>query len=377
MRILHTADWHLGKLFYGVHLTGDQIRFFETEFLPLTRDLRPDLVVVAGDVFDRPVPSAEAVGLFGEILARLHETGARILLIPGNHDHRERLAFARELFARLRIHVAEEAEYLFDPLRMGRVSLTLAPHLTPLHLKELLRRRSLSGDILFSEPGDLWSMALAEAGAPEGTFRVFVGHLFVEGGQRGDSETDLWVGGEEALPASLFHRFHLVLLGHLHRHQQPAPGLYYAGSPYPLSFADTETPKGVLVFEVDPHRGSFSAEFVPLAPPREMRVLRGSFSDLLAHPPTQAYVKIVLEDETPVPQAFERLKRRFPGLLVLETPYLRGVSGGTLAGSEVGRTDPRALFAAFVREVAGRAPSSEEEKLFEEALQRLNEAPSP
>ena len=370
MRILHTADWHLGKLFYGIHLTEDQARFFETEFLPLVRDLRPDLVVVAGDIFDRPVPPAEAVSLLGEILTRLNESGATVVLIPGNHDSRERLAFARELLARLRIHVAVEEDLLFEPLRGEAISLYLAPYLTPLHLKEILERRGQLPESFSGGGEKLWELLLENLPPFEG-FRIFVGHLFVEGGKKGDSEVDLWVGGEEGLPAEIFRGFHLVLLGHLHQAQQPEEHIYYPGSPYPLSFSEAGVNKGVWLFEIDSASGRISPEFIPLAPPRELKIIRGLFQQILRESPSSAYVKVILEDETPVPQAFERLRKLFPQLLALETPNLRGPSERLLLPESTHHWNPRELLEIFIREVSGKAPSEEEQALFEEALRRL------
>ena len=372
MRILHTADWHLGKLFHGLHLTGDQARFFETEFLPLVRDLRPDLVVVAGDIFDRPVPPAEAVGLLGEILTGLHELGVTVALIPGNHDSRERLAFARELLARLRIHVAVEEEFLLTPLRWGQVSLYLAPHLTPLHLKEILERQGWLPETFSGEGARLWELLLRNLPPLKGP-RLFVGHLLVEGGRKGDSELELWVGGEEGLPGRIFRDFQLVLLGHLHQAQRPEENIYYAGSPFPLSFSEAEITKGVWLFELAPETGRASSEFIPLSPPWELKVIRGTFQEILREPPTSAYVKIILEDETPVPQAFERLRKLFPRLLVLETPNLWAPSGERLLPSTLRQWDTRELFEMFLREVGGRPPTDEERALLTEALRRLPE----
>ncbi|OAQ21881.1 exonuclease SbcCD subunit D [Thermosulfurimonas dismutans] len=368
MRILHTADWHLGKLFHGLHLTEDQALLFERELVPLVRDFKPDVVLVAGDIFDRPIPPAEAVSLLSEILTRLHETGTKIILLPGNHDSAERLAFARDLLSRLHIFVASSDTYLFEPLKISNTNFFLIPHLSPLELRELLKQRGLLSEDT-QEIRDLWETLLKSL-PKGGERRILSAHLFVEGGKKGDSETNLWVGGEEALPESLFSDFDLVLLGHLHRHQSPAENVLYSGSLLPLSFSEVGQAKGVVLLEVSsqarPHR-----EFIPLTPPREFLVVEEYFAELLHYPKTEAYVKAILRDENPVPEAFERLRKVFPNLLALETPYLRG-EGGELSSPEIDLClDERELFKAFLREITGRPPSSEETYLFEEGLNSL------
>ncbi len=368
MRIVHTADWHLGKLLYGVHLTAEQARFFETEFCPLLRDLRPDLLVVAGDVFDRSVPPAEAVQLLSEILTRLHAEGIRVLLLPGNHDSRERLAFGRDLLSRLGIHLVTGEDLLFSPLDLGDIRVYGVPHLPPLVLREVLESRGLLPAEFSGGFGDLWRVLLQ--GIPSGKERrILVAHILVEGGEREETGEELWVGGEEALPAEIFASLDLVLLGHLHRPQQPAPNIFYAGSPYPLSFSEKVIPRGVWMFEFS-GEGGLSREFISLSS-WELRVLRGTFAELLRGPGYPGYVKVILEDETPIPQAFERLKKVFPGLLALETPALRGLTGEIRRIEKGDLHDPLRLFRLFLQEIEGRPPTAEEEGLLREALSRL------
>ncbi|WP_168719663.1 exonuclease SbcCD subunit D [Thermosulfurimonas marina] len=369
MRVLHTADWHLGKLFHGIHLTEDQARLLEEEFFPLVRDLRPDLVVIAGDIFDRPVPPGEAVALLGEVLARLAETGATLLVIPGNHDSPERLSFARELLARVRVFVVADERYLRRPLLLlGGPPLYVAPHLSPFRLREFLA--SFGEGDLPESPRGLWERLLSRL-SPGG---IFVGHLFVEGGQAGESEARLWVGGEEAVPARAFEKLDLVLLGHLHRPQRPAENIYYAGSLLPLSFSEAEDQKGVWFFEMDERGRPGHREFLPLCPPRPFRVLRGRFEELLSGPREEAYLKIVLEDSGPIPQAFERLKERYPYLLALEFAPENSSSGPLRPPPSPESLSEEELFGKFLQEVAGRPPSEEERTAFREVLKRLGPA---
>ncbi len=354
MRILHTADWHLGRIFHGVHLTEDQAQVL-TQFLDLARDLRPDLVVIAGDIFDRPVPPAEAVALLDEVLSNLVvDLGLQVILFPGNHDSPERLRFGRRLFAQQGLHVitSPQGERLLFEDRYGAVEIFVLPYISAPSLACLLNKEG-QGDFV-----DLWASILPEPSLPRS---LVCTHAFVQGGAESPSEM-LLVGGAELLPAHLFAPYTYCLLGHLHKRQTIEDHIHYPGALMPYSFREAGEEKGVSLIEIDA-RGQVQVETYTLTPPRGLVVLEGSFKELCAAPPRDDFVKIVLTDEEPVFEAFRRLKRLYPYLVVLEQPYFQGVQGASLRQEVVHRKEDL-LFRGFIKEVTGNKPLPEEEELF-------------
>ncbi len=357
MRILHTADWHLGRIFHGVHLTEDQAQVL-AQFLDLARDLRPDLVVVAGDIFDRPVPPAEAVALLDEVLSRLVvDLKLKVILFPGNHDSPERLRFGRRLFEKQGLFVvtSPRGEHLVFEDSHGRVHFLVLPYISAPHLSLLFSAEEASLE-------ELWSRLLP---SPPGKRTLLCTHAFVQGGVESPSEM-LLVGGAELLPASLFEAYTFCLLGHLHRRQTIGGNIHYAGALMSYSFREAGEEKGVSLLEVD-HQGGVKIETYTLTPPRGLVVLEGSFQELLAGPARQDFVKIILTDKEPVFEAFRRLKKVYPHLVVLEQPYFQGLKGASLR-QEVIRREEDLLFRGFMKEITGNLPSPEEEALFREVV---------
>lgn len=360
MRILHTADWHLGRLFHGVHLTEEQAVVLE-QFVEMARETRPEVVVIAGDVFDRPVPPAEAVALLDEVLSRLVlDLGLLVILFPGNHDSPERLRFGGKLFECQGLFVVTEplGRHLVFEDKHGPVDFYVFPYVS-LPLLATLLEVPLDHGV-----EALWARLL-----PKPTRRsVLCTHAFIQGGQESPSETIL-VGGSELLPASLFSAYSFCALGHLHQHQTIASRLHYSGAILPYSFREAGTPKGASLIEINA-RGEITIEFLPFTPRRELVVLEGSFQELLKGPSRKDFVKVVLTDKEPVFEAFRRLKQVYPYLLALEQPYFQGVSGAKL-GQEVGHREEGLLFRGFMKEVTGEPPKKEEEELFQAVVNAI------
>ncbi|HHN72598.1 MAG TPA: exonuclease subunit SbcD, partial [Thermopetrobacter sp.] len=237
MRILHTADWHLGRIFHGEHLTPHQARVLE-QFAAMARETRPDVIIVAGDVYDRAVPPPDAVALLDETLARLVvETEAHVIVIAGNHDSPERLGFGAALLRRARVHVYGRLDPRVAPLVLedghGRVAFHAVPFLEPAHTRAALAALA-AGDRAPPETeaatplpaaGDqaaAMELALAHLKRrhPAGARAVLVAHAMVRGGRGSDSERPLVIGGAEEVPTAIFDPFHYVALGHLHQAQR-------------------------------------------------------------------------------------------------------------------------------------------------------------
>ncbi len=331
MRLLHTADWHLGKLFHQLHLTEDQ-GYVLDQLVEVVHETRPDLVLIAGDVFDRAVPPGEAVALLDDVLDRLVlETETQVLLIPGNHDDPKRLGFASRLLARAGLHVAVEPDV--EPLTFedahGEIRIAPFPWLPP---SQALYRLEAEGSTHAEAMAAMVRHATTRI--PGGVRAVAVAHGWVTGGEPSESERPLNLGGSGEVSQAVFDRFCWVALGHLHRPQSLDGGrLHYPGSLLPYHFSEAERTTGVTLVEVGVE-GIVSLERIPLPPRRPFRVVRGAFDELLAREPDDAYIQTVLSDAEPIVDAAARLRSVFPNLLSIVREHGAGAAPLTLAAAE-------------------------------------------
>jgi DNA repair protein SbcD/Mre11 len=349
MRLLHTADWHLGRSLGGHPLQADQEHLLLGQFLDMAREARPDAVLIAGDVFDRTVPPAEAVELLDEVLHRLiRGLGVPVVMIPGNHDEARRLSFAARLLADGGLHIADSPLGRAWPFRdaHGVVTVAAAGYASPLMLAQKLSRQTVADqDASFA----LLAPRL-HALCPEGGRKVLVAHAFVAGGDEAGSERALSVGGSGQIAAARFDGFDYVALGHLHRPQALVGGrLRYAGSPLAYSVSEAGHQKSVALVELD-GTGEARCKELPLTPRHSLRLVEGGFAELLAAPPDgrEDYVALALTDPQPIPDAQRRLAEIFPRIVslrwVAEAPIASTVAAPDAAARALRPLD---LFEAF------------------------------
>lgn len=317
MRLLHTADWHLGRLFAGHDLLEAQ-RHALDGLVAAAADVRPDVIVVAGDLYDRAVPSEDAVGLLDDAFQRL-ATVAPVAAIAGNHDSGPRLDFGRRLFRGSGVHLAGTSrggvERVIAGDDHGPVHLHLLPYATPEEARYETGRDDLTSH------DDATRARLARVSLDSAARHVLVAHLFAQGGEETpDCERDITVGGLATVGIDAFAAFHYTALGHLHRpHDVGGPRVRYSGSLVRSSFAEATHEKSASVVEID-RGGGVRVEPIPLPALHGMRTLRGTFADLLAAAATddrreRDLVKVVLTDEVLVPGSRDRLRQLYPFLL--------------------------------------------------------------
>ena len=322
MLLLQLSDLHLGKRLNEVSLIDDQ-RYILTQILSVFDEEHPDAVLIAGDVYDKPIPSAEAVGLFDDFLTALAARRKPILLISGNHDSAERLAFGGRLLAASNVYLspAFDAEHAHvTPVRLadeyGPIALWPLPFIKPAHVRAALP----------DAPADTYTRALASAVAampvsPEER-NVLIAHQFVTGSLRSESE-EVSVGGLDNVDVTAFDPFDYVALGHLHRAQAAGRDTArYCGSPLAYSFAEAKDEKSVTLVELGP-KGNTRIRTVPLTPLRALRELRGAYAALTLRAnytgtATDDYLHITLTDEDDVPDALAKLQVIYPNLLKLD-----------------------------------------------------------
>lgn len=376
MRILHTADWHLGRIFQGVHLTDDQAYVLE-QLVDVARETKPDVFVLAGDVYDRAVPPPDAVALFDDVLSKLVvELGLPVIVIAGNHDSPERLDFGgrvlrdRKLFVTGVVRPDEPIVTLAD--EHGPVHFCLLPYAEPQTIRERLLDGETPADVRWNHGAALREHATrARANVPEGERAVAVAHAAIVGAYESESERPLWVGASGYAEADVFAGYAYAALGHYHKPQTVLRGAGggpladYPGSLLKYSFTEVEQTKGVNLVEIDA-AGAVTLERIPLRPKHELRILEGECERLIERASDDKapadYLRVVLQDRSPVLDAMGRLRKVYPNIVQVEQPALFSPRSDlkTFAG-DVLALDEADLFDRFYEEVTG-APLDEAER---------------
>ncbi len=383
MRLLHTSDWHVGRSLHGTDLLREQ----EAVLGGLARvvaDEGVDVVVVAGDVYDRAVPSADATAVLDRVVERLRRAGAAVVLTPGNHDSARRLGTFSGLLAAAGLHVRATTAGLDEPVLLadehGEVAIYGLPYLEP----EITRDELGVGGARSHEAVLTAAMERVRADLflRPGTRSVVLAHAFVGGGLPSESERDISVGGVDRVPVPVFDGVDYVALGHLHRPQTLTERLRYSGSPLAYSFGEAGQQKQVWLVDLDAS-GLAGVRAVPLPVPRPLVVLTGTLDELLGDPAhaaaEEAFVSARLTDAVRPADPMRRLQARFPycahlewtgsGTVVDGRSYTERIAGrGDLdvvgefvshvrggVGATAGERDllARALSAAAREEVAG------------------------
>ncbi len=373
MRLLHTSDWHVGRSLHGTDLLAEQEAVL-SGLADLVRAERVDVVLVAGDVYDRAVPSADATGVLDRVLSRLRAAGATVVLTPGNHDSARRLGFAAGLLAVSGVHVRATTASLDEPVLLadehGDVAVYGLPFLEP-----EVARHELGGDLARSHQAVL-SAAMDKVRADlyfrPGARSVVLAHAFVQGGLPSESERDIAVGGVDVVSSAVFHGVDYVALGHLHRPQTVSPRLRYSGSPLPYSFGEAGQTKQVWLVDLD-GSGLADVRAVPLPLPRQLSVLTGELAELLADPAHDAvldhFLSARLTDPVRPTDAMRRLQARFPHCVHLEWSGVPSASDERSYTERLRGRDALSVAGEFVAHVrGGGAPSPAERELLGRAL---------
>lgn len=366
MKFLHLADLHLGKRVNGFSMLEDQAHILR-QILAILDDEQPDGVLIAGDVYDKSVPSVEAVELLDGFLTELRARGVPVLLISGNHDSSERLAFGGRVMNSCGIHISPVYDGALAPVTLhdtfGPVHVWLLPFVKPAHV----RRWFPDADI--ESYTDAVAEAVAHMDIDTAARNVLVTHQFVTGGTRSGSE-ELSVGGTDNVDSGVFAPFDYVALGHLHGAQHIGrETIRYAGSPLKYSFSEARQHKSVTVVTLG-EKGDVQVRTVALTPLRELREIRGSYDELTArsfyeHTTYRSdYLHLILTDEQDVFDAMSRLRTIYPYLMTLDYDNARTrAAGGMSVPAETERRTPLELFEALYQRQNHR-PMSEVQRAY-------------
>lgn len=377
MRLIHTSDWHLGRTLHGESLLEHQESFLAW-LVDQAVGCQADLVVVAGDVYDRAVPPPDAVGLLDRTLLAFSRAGVPVLVTSGNHDSPVRLGFGGGLTEAAGVHLRTSVADLARPVlirdRHGEVAVYGIPFLLPDAVMADLGAERSHSSVLAAAARRVREDA--EARGAERT--VVAAHAFVTGAQSSDSERDIRVGGIGDAPASVFAGFSYVALGHLHGRQSVAlPGgtAGYCGSPLAFSFSERAQVKSVTLVDID-RDGAARTQHLPAPAPRPLREVRGRLDDLIARADTDladlagAWVKAVLTDPARPVAPMERLREKWPHTLVLDFDPEGGL---TSPGADLARlaaeTDPVEICGLFVEYTGGSPPDPAQRAVLQEAVE--------
>ncbi|ABZ84158.1 exonuclease sbcd [Heliomicrobium modesticaldum Ice1] len=366
MRILHTADWHLGRIFHQVHMTEDQAAVLD-QFIDLIKDRRPHAVIVAGDIYDRSVPPVDAVRLLDEVITRIlldHRTA--VIMVAGNHDSADRLGFGNRLFAGRGFHLFGRLDRDMAPIPVedetGPVWFCPIPYAEPALVRETF---GSSPEAVRGHNEALRVLAdHMSARTPAGARRIAVAHAFVTGGEQSESESFLTVGGAGTVDGSIFEGFHYTALGHLHRPQHCGHDrIRYSGSLLKYSFSEADHQKGITFVELDGAGQITACESIALTPRRDVRRLEGYLNDILkgAAPGEnrQDYVMVTLLDEGAILDPIGKIRQVYPNVLHIQRTFLERGSGAVRSVGDHRRLDDLDLFASFMEQVTG-SPLDEE-----------------
>lgn len=387
MRLLHTSDWHLGRYLQTVPLVEHQ-RDFLTWLGQLARERQVDAILISGDVYDRAIPSIDAVRLFQEGLVGLVEI-CPVVLISGNHDSPTRLGFGGPLLEAARVHLRSSVDDIDRPVELTNADRTVLvyglPYLEPEVVRTALAAEK-SHEAVLTAAMDRVRADLAarrEAAGNEGLpapHAVVMAHAFITGGTASDSERDVSVGGIADAPASVFNGVDYVALGHLHGPQQvgnaAGPLTRYSGSPLAYSFSEESHEKSVTLVEIDAH-GGVSTEIVRTPVPRSLRTITGDLADLLTDvaltEAEDSWVRAVVTDPRRPENPMESLRARFPH--AIELTWYPHVDGEPLpdvaARVDPASADPVEIVTSFIEHVTGQPPDGVEQALIRASVERV------
>ena len=379
MKIIHLSDLHIGKRVNEFSMLEDQ-EYILLEILRIVDEEKPDAVIIAGDVYDKSVPSAEAVRLLDDFLTFLAGRKLPVFMISGNHDSPERIAFGSRLMDRSGIYLSPVYDGRVIPRILrddeGEVAFYMLPFIKPAHVRAVWPEEEISSYT------DAVRRAIDHMEIDPARRNVLIAHQYVTGAERSESE-DAAVGGLDNVDAAVFEPFDYTALGHIHGPQQFCGGrIRYCGTPLKYSFSERNHTKSVTVVELN-RKGTPEIRTVPLQPRRDMREIRGTYQELTLkanwqHTETEDYLHIILTDEEDVPDAMARLRTIYPNVMKLDYDNTRTRAEGKIAGAEAAeRKSGMELFAEFYEKQNGQPMSQEQYRFSEhlfEALAAVEEA---
>jgi len=374
MKLIHLSDLHLGKRLNEFSLIEDQ-EYILKEILHIIDNEKPNGIIIAGDVYDKSVPSGEAVELFDDFLVKLAKRELQVYIISGNHDSPERLAFGNRIMNASGIHFS--SVYNGNPDRFeiedkyGKAAVYLLPFIKPAHVRRFFPEENIETYT------DTLNIAIGEMKIDKSIRNILVSHQFVTGALRSDSE-EISVGGTENADAEVFKDFDYTALGHIHRPQNIEKNkIRYCGSPLKYSFSEAPFEKSVTVVELK-EKGNVNIYTVPLKPLRDMAELKGKYDELTlknfydGKTYKEDYVHITLTDEEDIPDVLSKLRVIYKNLMKLDYDNKRTRHQAEINGTDnIEHKTPSQLFEEFYSLQNGIDMTADQTKYINDLIEEI------
>ena len=350
MKFIHLSDLHIGKRVNEYSMLEDQ-EYILNQIINIIDELKPDGVIIAGDVYDKSVPSAEAVALFDDFLVNLSKRNLYVFVISGNHDSPERIAFGGRLMEASKIYMSPVYDGELRPVTLedeyGEINIWMLPFVKPVHI------RKFNEDAEISSYTDAMLVAIDNLNVDSNERNIMITHQFVTGADRTESE-EISVGGTDNVDVSVFDVFDYTALGHIHRPQNcKSEKVRYSGTPLKYSFSESKDNKSVTIVELK-EKGNLLVNTIPLVPMRDMVEIKGKYDEIMLRDfykdtsYQEDYVHITLTDEDDIPDAIGKLRTVYHNLMKLDYDNLRTRNMNSIGGAEnVEKKSPYEHFSEF------------------------------
>lgn len=374
MKFIHLSDLHLGKHIYGFSMIEDQKKILD-EIVKIIDTEKPNGVLIAGDVYDKSVPSIEAINLFDNFLEEMAKRNLQVFIISGNHDSTERLAFGYRLLKAKNINLSPVYDGKVCPISLnddnGTVDVYMLPFIKPAHVRKCF------GNEEIKSYNDALKLAVDKLNINPDNRNILLTHQFITGAKCSESE-ELCVGGCENVDVSIFEKFDYVALGHIHRAQNiGSEKVRYCGTPLKYSFSEVKDEKSITIVEIN-KKGSLNVRSVPLKPEHDMVEIKGKFNDLKKKEYYEEtsyqedYVHIILTDEDYISDGVRELTKIYKKLARLDYDNKRTdykVEKNSI--DEVETKSPIELFETFYNKQNGKPMSDKQKKFMENLIQDI------
>lgn len=373
MKILHTSDLHLGKNLLEESFYEDQ-KYILDEIINIVKEKEVKVIIIPGDIYDKSIPSSEASLLFDNFITKLSKLNVKILITSGNHDSNERLSFGSQIFNEFNIHIVTSYDGHITKVSLDDVDFYLLPFLKPFHLKHLMTEKEYEKN---NNANNMMKWILDREKIDKTKKNILLAHQFVmwDGKlpEQSESESIILnnVGTLDAVDANLFDDFDYVALGHIHRPQKiKRETIRYSGTPLKYSFSEVNDKKSVVIIDTDDFN---SLELVELKPLRNMRILRGTFAEIMSLPASDDIIKIELEDEIPIISPMDEIKQKYKNALSLVYVNRKEITTDTNYEEIKADATPYELFDSFFTMQNGREMTKEENTYLKSIIENLKE----
>lgn len=370
MRFIHMSDLHIGKVVNRLSMLEDQ-KYILERIIEKTEQLKPDAVIIAGDVYDKASPSPMAVSLFDDFLYALSKLETKIFITSGNHDSAERTAYASRLLSRSNVFVSPVYNGKIEPITLtdeyGEVNFYLLPFIKPAIVRHCFENEDIA------DYNDAVKTAVAHMNVDTSKRNVLVMHQFLTDAKLSGSE-ERSIGGSENINASIVEMFDYTALGHIHRAQSvSSKNIRYSGSPLKYSFDEVGMQKSVCLVELK-NKGEFTYEKIEVEPMRDMRIIKGSFEEVINKTDDKKddYVKIILTDESDIPDAAKKIRAVYPNFMLLTYDNERTRKVSFVKKEErIAKMEPIEVIDSIFEEQNGKKQSEKQRQLSQNLIKEI------